>query len=188
MKKEVQCLQCLTLLERKPATISRKTINSLGNKTGYKKRSKRKKKRARKKKSKQIPNKPNFGVHVFVWEKNKMVFNYIQFAENYVHGVGNLFLSHANWPRNGSTTIWSKIRFFFSIKLHWLMAKDYSLAVSKLSQGKKYLFKSFLYQDPQHVIIVWEQKIILHQLKHTNPQFYLHDVAARWRALANTIS
>ena len=63
-----------------------------------------------------------------------MVLNYFQFAENYVLGVGNLFLSHANWPRNGSNRrIWSKIRFFFLIKLHWLTAKDYSLAVSKLS-------------------------------------------------------
>ena len=62
-----------------------------------------------------------------------MVLNYIQFAENYVLGVGNLFLRHANWPRNGSNRrIWSKIRFFL-IKLHWLTAKDYSLAVSKLS-------------------------------------------------------
>ena len=43
-----------------------------------------------------------------------MVLNYIQFAENYVLGVGNLFLSHAYWPRNGSNRrIWSKIRFFF---------------------------------------------------------------------------
>ena len=53
--------------------------------------------------------------------------------------------------------------------------------------GKKYTFSPFYIKIP-NVIIVWEQKLILHQLKHTNPQFYLHDVAARWRALANTIS
>ena len=52
-----------------------------------------------------------------------MVLNYIQFAENYVltgqetvqiGGFGPKFV-------------------FFSIKMHWLTAKDYSLAVSKLA-------------------------------------------------------
>ena len=133
MKKEVQCFQCVTLLERKPAKISRKTIKWATKLVIIKKKSNRKKKRARKKNRNRLLISQILAYMYSYGRKTKMVLNYIQFAENYVLGVGNLFLSHANWPRNGSNRrIWSKIRFFL-IKLHWLTAKDHSLAVSKLS-------------------------------------------------------
>ena len=80
--------------------------------------------------------------------KTKRVLNYIQFAENYVLGVGNLFLSHANWPRNGSNRrIWSKIRFFFN-KTALADGEGLFSGRFKTFLGKKYL-QSFLYQDPQ---------------------------------------